>query len=71
VSFFYYNFRLTDGGRLHLSQVVNHFCPNQPSVKVFLVTREVVGQNFIFKNEILKARQDGLTEMKFKDGNTI
>ena len=35
------------------------------------MTTEADGQNLIFKNEILNARQDGLTEMRFKDGDKI
>jgi hypothetical protein len=62
-----------DGGRLRLSQVVDHFRPNQDTtlVKVFLVSREVLGQNFEIKTEILDVQQDGLTKMRFKNGDNI
>jgi hypothetical protein len=62
-----------DGGRLRLSQVVNYFRPNQDAtlVKVYLVSKEVLGQNFDIKTEILDVQQDGLTKMRFKNGDKI
>ena len=65
-------YRLIDG-RLRLSQVVNHFCPNLDAtlVKVYLVTKEVLGQNFQIKNVIVDVKHDGLTKMQFKNGDKI
>ena len=58
---------------MRLSQVVNHFCPNQDATlaKVYLVTKEVLGQNFQIKNVIVDVKHDGLTKMQFKNGDKI